>query len=302
MTTKSEERPLDVIVAGEANADLILTGVPPLELDQEKLARDMHLVLGGSSAITAHNLARLGARTGFVGVIGDDFLGRFVEEKLRNAGVDLAFLRKLRGARTGLTVWLARNGRRAGVTFPGTIARLRAADVPSRYLAQARHLHVGAYFLLGNLQPDAPALFHRAHRLGLTTSLDCNYDPAERWNSGLRETLAVTDIFFPNEDEARRITGLDDVRTAARELARLARIVAVKRGARGVLVASGNLLLRIPAVRTSVVETTGAGDSFNAGFLARFVRGASLEECARAGVRAGARAVTRVGGTAAFEE
>ncbi|MDW8130858.1 MAG: carbohydrate kinase family protein, partial [Bryobacterales bacterium] len=232
---KTERRPLDVIVAGEANADLILTEVPPLELDQEKLARDMHLVLGGSSAITAHNLARLGARTGFVGVIGDDFLGRFVEERLRAAGVDLSYLRKLRGAKTGLTVWQTRDGRRAGVTFPGTIERLRAADVPSRYLARARHLHVGAYFLLKNLQPGAPGLFRRARRLGLTTSLDCNYDPNERWDSGLRETLALTDIFFPNEEEARRITGLHDLRAADRELARRTRVVVVKRGARGVL-------------------------------------------------------------------
>jgi sugar/nucleoside kinase (ribokinase family) len=299
---KTERRPLDVIVAGEANADLILTEVPPLELEQEKLARDMHLVLGGSSSITAHNLARLGARVGFVGVIGDDFLGRLVEERLRSAGVDLSCLRKLRGAKTGLTVWHTRGRRRAGVTYLGTIARLRAADVSPAYLARARHLHVGAYFLLKDLQPEAARLFQRARRLGLTTSLDCNYDPAERWDSALMETLRFTDIFFPNEDEARKITGCADVRAAAKELARAARIVAVKRGARGVLVASEGRLFSVPAVKTRVVETTGAGDSFNAGFLARFVRGASLEECARAGVRAGARAVTRVGGTTAFEE
>jgi sugar/nucleoside kinase (ribokinase family) len=299
---RTDERPLDVIVAGEANADLILTEVPPLELEQEKLARDMHLVLGGSSSITAHNLARLGVRVGFVGVIGDDLLGRLVEERLQSAGVDLRYLRKLRGVKTGLTVWHTRGRKRAGVTFPGTIARLRAADVPSGYLAQARHLHVGAYFLLKNLQPEAAKLFRRARRLGLTTSLDCNYDPTERWDSGLLETLRFTDIFFPNEDEARKITGRAEVRAAAEELARVVRIVAIKRGARGVLVASEGRMFHVPAVKTRVVETTGAGDSFNAGFLARFVRGASLEECARAGVRAGARAVTRVGGTAAFEE
>ncbi|MGC8794296.1 MAG: carbohydrate kinase family protein [Bryobacteraceae bacterium] len=299
---RTEPRALDVIVAGEANVDLILTGVPPLELDQEKLVRDMHLVLGGSSSITAHNLARLGARVGFVGIVGDDFFGRFVEEKLRSAGVDLSCFRKLRGAKTGLTVWHARGRRRAGVTYLGTIARLRAADVPSAYLATARHLHVGAYFLLANLQPQAPDLFRRAQRLGLTTSLDCNYDPSERWDSRLLETLRHTDIFFPNEDEARKITGARDTRSAARELARIVRIVAVKRGARGVLVACGDRLYRVPALKTRAVETTGAGDSFNAGFLARFLRGAPLEECAQAGVRAGARAVTRVGGTTAFEE
>ncbi len=299
---RTERRPLDVIVAGDANADLILHEVPPLELDQEKLVRDMDLTLGGSSAITAFNLARLGARVGFVGCIGDDFLGRLVEEKLKEAGVDVSRLRRLRGAKTGITVWHTRKLRRAGVTYAGTIERLRAVDVPSEYLTRARHLHVGAYFLQRGLHAGAASLFRRARRLGLTTSLDTNYDPAERWDSGLREALAATDVFLPNEEEARRITGEKRVEAAARALGRLARIVVVKRGARGALVFSNGRGFTTPAPRVRAVETTGAGDAFNAGFLERFLRGASLEECAQAGVRAGARAVMRPGGVAAFQE
>lgn len=296
------ERRLEVIVAGEANADLILRQAPPLELDQEKLAQDMDLTLGGSSAITAHNLARLGVRVGFVGVVGEDWLGRFVEERLRSAGVDLTHLKRLQGAKTGITVWHTRGRRRAGVTYPGTITRLRAADVPADYLVQARHLHVGAYFLLEGLHAGAAALFRRARRLGLTTSLDCNWDPAQRWDSHLREALSFTDVFLPNEDEARRITGERRLERAAERLGRLARIVVIKRGPRGALVWTSGRKLAVPAVRVRVVETTGAGDSFNAGFLARFVRGGTLEECARSGARAGARAVSRAGGTSAFEE
>lgn len=292
---------LDVVVAGEINVDLILREAPPLELDKELLAEDMDLILGGSSSITAFNLARLGAKVGFVGVVGDDTFGRYCAERLRWAGVDLERLRWTRKAKTGITVWLTRGTRRAGVTYPGTIAMLRAADVPSDYLARARHLHVGAYFFQKRLHSGAAALFRRARRLGLTTSIDTNYDPTEQWDSGLRRVLEHTDVFFPNEDEALRITGAREVRQAARELAALARIVAVKRGARGALVAAEGRLFQVPAVRVKAVEMTGAGDSFNAGFLSRFVRGASLEECARAGVEAGARAVTRVGGTAAFE-
>jgi len=296
------ERRLEVIVAGEANADLILRQAPPLEMEQEKLAQDMDLTLGGSSAITAHNLARLGARVGFVGVVGDDWLGRFVEERLKSAGVELTHLKRLKNAKTGITVWHTRGRRRAGITYPGTIAQLRAADVPSEYLSQAHHLHVGAYFLLERLHASAAALFRRARRLGLTTSLDCNWDPAERWDSQLREVLASTDVFLPNEDEARRITGESRLEQAAEQLGRLARIVVIKRGARGVLVWTNGRKLAVPAPRVRVVETTGAGDSFNAGFLLRFLRGGSLQDCARAGVKAGARAVGRAGGTAAFEE
>jgi sugar/nucleoside kinase (ribokinase family) len=296
------DRKLDVIVAGDVNADLILTEVPPLEPGKEKLARDMELILGGSSSITAFNLARLGLKVGFVGVVGEDFLGRFCAEKLRSAGVDVSCLHRSKRWKSGLTVWMTRRGRRAGVTYPGTIELLRASDVPASYLARARHLHVGAYFLQKQLHQGAPALFRRARRLGLTTSLDCNWDPAERWDSGIREVLRFTDVFFPNEDEARRLAGKRHVRRAAEALGRLARIVVVKRGEKGVYVHSPEGAFEVPAVRTRVVDTTGAGDSFNAGFLSRFVRGAPLGECARAGVEAGARAVTRVGGTAAFEE
>ncbi len=297
MRTKAR---LDVIVAGEINVDLILREAPPLELDKELLAEDMDLVLGGSSSITAFNLARLGARVGFVGVVGEDAFGRYCAERLRWAGVDLTHLKWIGKEKTGITVWLTRGPRRAGVTYPGTIALLRGADVPSEYLARARHLHVGAYFFQTRLHAGAPALFRRARKLGLTTSVDTNYDPAEQWDSGLRAVLKETDIFFPNEDEARRLTGLDEVADAAAALRKLP-IVVVKRGAQGALVESEQGMFTVPAVRVKAVEMTGAGDSFNAGFLSRFVRGASLEECARAGVEAGARAVTKVGGTAAFE-
>ena len=293
-------RKRDILVAGDANVDLLIHGAPALELDQEKLARGMDLTLGGSSSITAFNLASLGARVGFVGVLGDDFFGDYVEQQLRSAGVHLQCLKRLSGAKTGITVWHIRGARRAGVTYEGTIQLLKSGDIRADYLAGFRHLHAGHYFLLKKFHKGAAALFRRARRLGLTTSLDCNYDPAGQWDSGIRGVLKETDIFFPNEDEARHISGRRDVRAAARELGRLARIVVIKQGARGALTYSADGVFRTPAVRVRAVDRTGAGDSFNAGFLVRYLRGDTLEDCARAGVEAGARAVTRMGGTTAF--
>ena len=294
------DRPLDCLVAGDANCDLLVDGVTRLEFEKEKLARDMSLVLGGSSSIFAFNLARLGAKVGFAGVVGDDFFGNYVLERLRFAGVDVSRLRRSREVKTSLTIWCRNGPKRAGITFSGTIALLRARDIPAEALKSARHLHVGSYFLLDNFIPDAAGVFRRAQRLGLTTSLDCNYDPAEAWDSGIRRVLKFTDIFFPNETEALRIANCHDVARAASELARLARIVAVKLGARGALVCTGGRQFRVPAVKTRIVDTTGAGDSFDAGFLACFLKGGSIEESAHAGVIAGARAVTAVGGTGAF--
>ena len=294
-------RRMDCLVAGDANADLLIDGIAKLEFEKEKLATDMNLVLGGSSSIFAFNLARLGAKVGFVGVVGDDFFGTFVTERLRWAGVDVRALKRLRRTKTGLTIWCQKGRQRAGITYNGTIAMLRARDVSDRELRSARHLHVGAYFLLEKLHSGAAALFRRAKKLGLTTSLDCNYDPAETWDSGIRQVLQFTDVFFPNEIEALRLTNCRNVEDAATELAKLSRIAVVKLGARGALVCTGGKLFRVPAVKTRVVDTTGAGDSFDAGFLASFLKGGSIEASARAGAAAGARAVSAVGGTAAFE-
>jgi sugar/nucleoside kinase (ribokinase family) len=291
---------LDCLVAGDANADLLIDGIAKLEFEKEKLATDMNLVLGGSSSIFAFNLARLGAKVGFAGVVGDDFFGTFVTERLRWAGVDVHALRRLRRTKTGLTIWCNKGSQRAGITYNGTIAMVRAHDV-GRELHRARHLHVGAYFLLEKLHPGAVALFRRAQKLGLTTSLDCNYDPAETWDSGIRQVLKYTDIFFPNETEALRLTNSHNVEHAATELAKLARIAVVKLGARGALVCTEGRRFHVPAVKARVVDTTGAGDSFDAGFLACYFKGGSIEASARAGAVAGARAVSAVGGTGAFE-
>lgn len=295
------DRPLDCLVAGEANADLLIDGIARLEFEKEKLAADMNLVLGGSSSIFAFNLARLGAKVAFAGIVGDDFFGQFVEQRLRWAGVDTRALQRRPNVKTGLTIWCKQGAKRAGITYAGSMALLRSRDVPDAALRTARHLHVGSYFLLTNLHSGAAALFRKAQKLGLTTSLDCNYDPAETWDSGLRGVLQFTDVFFPNEIEALRLTGCRDVERAAGELSKLVRIVAVKLGASGTIVYAQGRRIRVPAPKAHVVDTTGAGDSFDAGFLFCFLKGASVEDAARAGVAAGTRAVGAVGGTAAFE-
>lgn len=292
----------DCLIAGDANVDMLVDGVITLEPGTEKLASNLNLVLGGSSAITAFNLSRLGASVAFAGVVGQDLFGRFVLEKLKSGGVNIDHLRTTNAEKTGITIWHSRDGQRAGVTYAGTIALLESNDVPDELLQSARHLHMGAYFLQTRLHPEAAELFERAQKLGLTTSVDCNYDPAERWDSNLRGVLRHTNIFFPNEDEALKLTGASTPAEAARELAALAETVAVKRGGNGVFVATHGEEFEVAAVPVEVVDTTGAGDSFNAGFLAEYLKGGALPACAEAGIRAGARSVREVGGTAAFEK
>ncbi|HEX4773240.1 MAG TPA: sugar kinase [Bryobacteraceae bacterium] len=293
---------LDCIVAGDVNLDLLMDGVLTLEAGKEKRATRMNLLLGGSSSITAFNLASLGARVGFAGIVGRDAFCEIVEHRLASVGVDLTHLRRHPTEQTGLTIWHSLRHQRAGVTYPGTIALLRARDLPLSYLRTARHLHVGCFYFLLDLQKELPKLFQKAKRMGLTTSLDCNYDPSEIWDSGIRDVLRWTDIFFPNRQEALALTGSKSEVQAARILGTLAGTVAIKLGSRGAYIYRGEEAFRVPSKKVKVVDTTGAGDSFNAGFLARFLKGGNLRQCALAGTAAGARCVQGIGGTTAFEK
>ncbi len=137
---------------------------------------------------------------------------------------------------------------------------------------------------------------------GLTVSLDCNDDPEDQFKQGIEKALKHVDIFFPNEREAMRITDTTDLDAALNRLADMVPTVVVKAGSKGAIARRGTEVFRSPALRVDAVDAVGAGDSFNAGFLHAFVRGAKMEECLRAGNVAGALSVTREGGTEAFRD
>jgi sugar/nucleoside kinase (ribokinase family) len=290
--------PFDILVAGEINPDLILSGeVEPAFGQAERLVRDARLEVGSSSAIFACGAARLGLRVAFLGVCGDDLFGRFMLEAMRARGVDVARIRLAPDERTGISVLLNRGHDRAILTFLGAMGALRTEAITADLLRAARHLHVSSYFLQTGLQPGLPDLFARAQGMGLTTSLDTNWDPANAWR-GAADVLGHTTVFLPNAAEVCAIAGTADVGAAATVLATEAGIVAVKLGAEGALGAQGGRLLRVPAIPVEPVDTVGAGDSFDAGFLCAYLWGWDLERCLRLGAACGALSTQAAGGVA----
>ena len=293
----------DVSVVGELNLDLVLYGLPAeFELDREHLASDMSLTLGSSSAIFAHNLALLGSRVGFNSMIGQDPLGELCLSRLSESGTDVSAVKKTPSQQTGLTVILPRPQKRYILTYPGAMANMRLSDLDLEQVFSARHLHISSLFLQRALRPDVPELFRLAKHSGLTTSLDTNDDPDDRWDLDLPNLLKFVDVFLPNESEACRLTRTDSPEAALKALADSAPLVVMKCGERGALACRGKEKLHSPAIRTHAVDTIGAGDSFDAGFLHNFIRGASLAACLRLGNLAGALSTTRSGGTEAFRD
>ena len=293
--------PIDIAIVGEINLDLILYGLPEvMPLERELLATNFRMTLGSSSAILAHNLATLGARVAFTTCVGPDPMGQIALEYLRSAGVDLSRVRPKQTA-TGVTLLLPHGRDRHILTFPGTMFEMTYADLDLNFLKSARHFHMSSLYLHRGLLPDVPKLFRELKAAGLTTSLDTNDDPDDRW-SGLDEVFPYVDIFLPNKQEACRVAGTEDVQQAIHQLAARVPMLVVKLGAEGALLRRGKEEFRAPGFKVEVIDTVGAGDSFDSGFLHKYLAGASLSECLSFGNRTAAYSTTAAGGVEAFRD
>ncbi|MCJ7583573.1 MAG: sugar kinase [Anaerolineales bacterium] len=286
-------------MAGEINPDLILSGNVTPEFGQvEKLVDSAVLTVGSSSAIFACEAARLGLKVAFVSVSGDDIFGRFMLDEMNSRGVDTSAVFVRPGGGTGLSVILNRGADRAILTYPGLIPALTATEVTNDLLRRSRHLHIASYFLQTALQPGLPDLFARAHALGLTTSLDTNWDPSGEWR-GFDELLCRVDVFLPNENEALALTGTKEIESAIQRLGESCKVVAIKLGADGAIARRGGETARAPAIPVEVVDTVGAGDTFDAGFLFGWLNGWSLKKTLSLAVVCGSLSARAAGGASA---
>jgi sugar/nucleoside kinase (ribokinase family) len=293
----------DVTIAGEINLDLILYGFSAeMPVERELLASDFQATLGSSSAILAHNLAVLGSRVGFITRTGKDELGKMALGRVAASGVDLSRCLTDGSIGTGVTVLLPHGKTRHILTYPGSIATMKVSDLDVDYLKSSRHFHLSSLYLQQALMPDLPELFRELKAAGLTISLDTNDDPEDRWGYPLDELLTFVDVFLPNEDELRRFAHADSLDAALNSLSARVPCIAVKCGSRGSVVKTRDGAVRAEPIPVTPVDTIGAGDSFNAGFLFAWLQGLSYGECARAGNITGALSTLRPGGTEAFRD
>ncbi len=297
------QRRFDITIAGEINLDLILYGLPEqMPVERELLASGFEVTLGSSSAILAHNLAVLGTTVGFACRVGKDELGAIALKRLADTGVDLATTQYDAALNTGVTVLLAHGANRHILTHLGTMAAMRMADLDLDYLRSARHFHLSSLFLQKALQPDLPELFRELKKAGMTISLDTNDDPDDKWSGVLDELLDLVDILLPNRDELLRITRKDSIEAALDALAPRVPLIVVKCGSAGALVQQGRQRTSVAPVMVEPVDTIGAGDSFNAGFLNAWLKGEDAVSAAAMGNLTGALSTLRPGGTEAFRD
>jgi sugar/nucleoside kinase (ribokinase family) len=287
-----------ILVAGELNPDLIFSGLTAFpEPGREVLAQRLAIQLGSSSAIFAAGMARLGNDVLFVGKIGADYLGQFSRCQLEQAGVNVSHVIVDSRLTTGATVSIS--GRdRALMTYLGAISSLSAPDVPHELLGQVRHLHVSSYYLQSALRSGLPDLFGRARDLGVTISLDPGCDPSGVWSPAeIRELLPLVDVFLLDEAELAALSGISDVESGLRLLSNGRTLIVAKLGEHGCAAVEQGTFRRVPALDVNAIDTTGAGDSFDAGFLHAWLGGMPLQDCLRCGTICGGLSTRGLGGT-----
>ena len=296
-----KERIFDVVCLGIMVADVLARPVSRLpERGKLDLVDRMELHTGGCAVNTGIALAKLGIRTAVMGKVGEDGFGDFVINTLHRNGIDTSGVVRDHVANTsGTMVMIGPDGERSFIHYMGANAELRQADVNMDIVKRGRILHIAGHNLMSKFDgPDAAAVLQAAHKLGVQTSLDTAWDATGRWLRLVEPCLPHVDYFVPSIEEARMIAGREDPADVARFFLDYGiKVVALKMGEAGCYVTDGRQAVRLPAYPVQPVDTTGAGDSFAAGFLAGIIQGWDLEQTARFANAVGAMCVTSIGAT-----
>lgn len=291
---------LDVMVAGEIYVDLLMTGfnVWP-QPGRESFASGFRREIGGGAAITASGLAKLGTHAGVLGTVGSDS-GDWIIAELTEHGVDIGGIAIDRTEPTGMTVVATTADDRAMLTYAGANRRLiplLIARAESSMLLHTRHVHLAC----APHERDLRRLIQAIKRNGCTVSLDAGWHEDWLTDPGVHAALREVDLFFPNQEEARCLTGEQSperILEAFRALG--APGVALKLGAQGAALLYKGEVFAAKPIAVEVVDTTGAGDCFDAGFLHAWLRGMPPDACLRHANICGALSTRNYGGIAGF--
>ncbi len=287
-----------VLAIGDTNVDLIVPSKVPAK-GKQVVAKDFQIHGGGCAANFALACAKLGAKSKLVGRVADDIFGRLVLEELSRQGVDIRDVIVSAGGKTGATIALVEGAERSFVSYCGENAVFSEKDISIGKI-DADLVHIPSFFLLEKLRPSYAKLARRARAVGAMTSFDTGWDPFGKWGKTkfLMNALKNFDVFLPNIDEARAI--LQEPRGTDAQLAKKLlelglKAVAIKKGKQGSFVADRAKSARIPVFKTKVVDSTGAGDVFNAAFLVAYLSGNDIAAAGRFANAAAAISVTGAG-------
>lgn len=269
------------LIIGDLNIDLILSGMQSFpKLGKEILADNHFIDIGGSGGIFAASLAALGTKTEIIGKIGNDFLGEYIKNSLKNFNVGLDHLISSKNT-TGITVNLSYLKDKAQISSLGLVNTLNLSDIDIGEIKNIRHVHFSSYYLMSKLKRDYLWLINEMKSLdrSLTFSMDTNDDPSEVWDDEIYEIIKKLDIFFVNKKEAICITKKKSEKEALDYLSKFVNTVIVKMGNSGYIAKRGKKYFQEDAIKANFRDSTGAGDNFDAGFIHGYLNNLRIENC-----------------------
>ncbi|RXZ82426.1 carbohydrate kinase family protein [Paenibacillaceae bacterium] len=288
----------DAVVIGDVNIDLIVVGYdkPPLP-GEEVFVDRMTTHVGGGAAIFSLVLAKLGMKLAFNGVLGEDDYGHFLRKQFSRYGIETRYIKTSHTANTGVSIALQPEKDRSFISYAGSNAELNLRQLDMNSVDESRHVHLTCYKGRANHEEFMETVRLLKAR-GVTLSFDTGWDDTGEWYQGIMELAGQIDVFFMNEVEALHYTGCGNVEDAVQLLARHGKRVIVKLGDKGALSIVDGKRWYHPGYKVKALDTTGAGDSFNAGYVYGFLAGASPKQCLAFGNACGALSVSAYGGSA----
>jgi sugar/nucleoside kinase (ribokinase family) len=287
----------DAVVIGDANIDLVVVGCNQVPAPgQEVYVDNMMMHVGGGAALFSISLAKLGVHVAFNGVLGDDDHGRYIRERFAEYGIDTRMVRASKIHNTGISIAFNPDTDRSFITYAGSNMEVRMDNLNLNEIAEGRHVHVTGYKGRRNHEQYV-ALAKALKEKGVTLSCDVGWDDSGEWDKSVFELMQYFDVFLMNETEALHYTGIDKIEDSLRYMGQFGSNVVVKLGADGAISMKEGELTRLPGYSVQAVDTTGAGDSFNAGYLYGFLQKLDVESCLRYGNACGAMSVSAFGGS-----
>ncbi len=290
------EKQYDVVSIGDANIDLIVAGSDQMPLPgQEVFVKNMLIHIGGGAALFSMALAKMGLKVAFNGVLGSDYYGRFILDEFSELNIDTSYIRQSEHNNTGISIAINPEQDRSFITYMGSNAEVRMEDLNENSMRYGRHVHLTGY--QGSRNHDAYIqMIKKIKSFGATISFDVGWDDSGEWYSGIFEIMSEVDIFFLNELEALHYTGCSEIRESINQMSQHAEHLVVKMGSRGAVSVQNHHMVYRSAYTITAVDTTGAGDSFNAGYMYGVLTGHDTGECLQYGNACGALSVSAYGG------
>lgn len=293
----------DAYIYGDINIDIVIPGVEHIPLSgQEDVVKVMNTYVGGGAALFALGLGKLGLHPVFQGVVGDDCYGRFILNEMNRKNVDTSLVKLSKKNGTGISLSFTNEKDRSFLTYRGTNDELRLDSILLDKMRKAKHIHITGYAGSGKHRQYLNLLKRVKESKGVTVSFDLGWDDSGEWYRGIYELFPYIDVLFMNETEAAHYGRKDSAEEAIADFSRYSALTVVKLGDRGSIAYSGGKLYKAAPFKVEAVDTTGAGDSFNAGFIYGFLKGKTTEECLKYGNACGALSVASYGGNTGFPD